>query len=119
MEPSLLQDIASLFATETGKEGEAIVREGDEGNKFYVIVRGQFEVLKRMPDGEEKRVALLQDGDHFGEIALLRNIPRTATVRAVGPSVLLSVRQEAFRRLLAEHPQIQQALERTIQSRIG
>lgn len=117
--PTLLKNIAMLFTTETCKEGENVVREGDEGNKFYIIVRGKFEIIKRMPDGEERRVAVLQDGDHFGEIALLHNVPRNATVRAMGPSVLLSVRQEAFHRLMTEHPQIKQSLEHTLQKRIG
>ncbi|MOA63025.1 DNA-binding transcriptional dual regulator Crp [compost metagenome] len=66
----------------------------------------------------EKRVAVLQDGDHFGEIALLKDIPRTATVRAIGPSVLLSVRREVFHQLTAQYPQILATLERTLQKRI-
>jgi ATP-binding cassette, subfamily B, bacterial len=94
------------------------VREGEEGHKFYIIVRGKFDVLKQTEDGE-KRVAVLQDGDHFGEIALLRDIPRTATVRSVGPSVLLSVRREAFHQLTTQHPLLLQALERTLLGRIG
>ncbi|MDR6553403.1 ATP-binding cassette subfamily B protein [Paenibacillus qinlingensis] len=115
----LLKNIATLFTTETCKEGESIVSEGDEGNKFYIIVRGKFEIIKRMPDGGERRVAVLQDGDHFGEIALLHNVPRNATVRATGASVLLSVRQDAFHRLMADYPQIRQSLEHTLQKRIG
>ncbi|WP_158289659.1 ABC transporter transmembrane domain-containing protein [Paenibacillus flagellatus] len=118
IEPSLLRDVASLFSTETCKEGEAIVREGEEGNKFYMIVRGKFEVAKLVPGKGENRVAVLQDGDHFGEIALLQNIPRTATVRALVPSVVLSVRREAFHRLTEEHPQMLAALERTLRQRI-
>ncbi|WP_409343599.1 ABC transporter transmembrane domain-containing protein [Paenibacillus sp. MBLB4367] len=118
IELPLLQDIATLFATETCHAGEAVVREGEEGNKFYIIVRGKFEVLKRLPEGEEKRVAVLQDGDHFGEIALLKDIPRTATVRATGPSVLLSMRREQFRQLTSEFPQILVTLEQTLQKRI-
>src|SRR5690606_29442959 len=94
----ILTNMAKLFTTETCKERENVVSEGEEGNKFYIIVRGKFEVIKRMPDGQEQRVALLEDGDHFGEIALLRNIRRTATVRSIGPSVLLSIRRETFRR---------------------
>lgn len=117
IELPLLQDIAALLTTETCNEGDVIVREGEKGNKFYIIVRGKFEVLKQL-DGEEKRVAVLNDGDHFGEIALLRGIPRTATVRAAGPSVLLSVRRESFHQLMDDYPQILGALERTLEKRI-
>ncbi|MGG2200416.1 ABC transporter transmembrane domain-containing protein [Paenibacillus validus] len=118
IELPLLQDMASLFSTETCKEGEAIVREGEEGHKFYIIVRGKFEIVKQVPEEGDKRVAVLQDGDHFGEIALLRDIPRTATVRAMGPSVLLSVRREQFQILTNQYPQILQTLEQTLKKRI-
>lgn len=118
IEPSLLQGISTLFSTETCNENEAIVREGEEGNKFYIIVRGKFEVMKDVPGEGEKRVAVLQDGDHFGEIALLKDTPRNATVRALGPSVLLSVRREAFRNLTTAYPQILSTLESTLQKRI-
>lgn len=118
IEPPLLRNIAALFATETRKEGETIVREGEEGHTFYIIVRGKVEVLKHFPEEGEKRVAILQDGDHFGEIALLRGIPRTATVRAIGPVVLLSVRREAFHQLTADYPQIVPILEHTLQKRM-
>ncbi|WP_438447012.1 ABC transporter transmembrane domain-containing protein [Gorillibacterium sp. sgz5001074] len=113
IEPDLLQDVSKLLNSETCKEGEAIVTEGDEGHTFYIIVRGRFEVLK-----EGRRVAVLEDGDHFGEIALLRNIPRTATVKALAPSVLLSMRQEAFQRLTEEHPHLLDALELALQKRL-
>ncbi|MEK8127619.1 ABC transporter transmembrane domain-containing protein [Paenibacillus filicis] len=116
VERALLQELAVLFSTETCLEGEAIVREGDEGNKFYIIVRGKFEVVKKLAD-EEKRVAILQDGDHFGEVALLRNTPRNATVRALGPAVVLAVRQEAFHSLTDRSPQILASLQRTLEQR--
>ncbi len=118
IELSLLREIAVLFSTETCNDGESIVHEGDEGNKFYIIVRGKFDIIKSFLDEGEKRVAVLQDGDHFGEIALLKDIPRTATVRSIGPSVLLSIRRESFHRLTVEYPQILRALERKLLERI-
>lgn len=118
LERLALDSIAGLFTTETCREGEAIVREGEEGDKFYIIVRGRFEILKQQPDGALHRVAALSDGDYFGEIALLKNIPRTATVRAMGHGVLLSVRREAFLQLLQQEPQIGARLEAALASRL-
>lgn len=117
IEPQALNDVAALFATETRKEGEAVVTEGEEGNKFYMIVRGKFEVTRRTQDGRQ-RLAVLQDGDHFGEIALLHNVPRTATVTALAQSVLLSMRREAFFTLTAKYPQLLAELERTLAHRL-
>lgn len=118
IELSLLQNIATLFFTETCKEGDVIVHEGEEGNKFYIIVRGKFEILKHVPEKGQQMVAILQDGDYFGEIALLKNIPRTATVRALVPSVLLSIRRGDFHRLIVEYPQILLTLEHALKTRI-
>ncbi|GGE00302.1 ABC transporter transmembrane domain-containing protein [Paenibacillus nasutitermitis] len=115
---ALLEDVAALFSTETCQEGDVIVQEKEEGNKFYIIVRGKFEVLKHSPEGGDKRVAILQDGDYFGEIALLRGIPRTATIKAMGPSMLLSIRREAFRQLTEEHPSLLNTLERALEKRM-
>ncbi|MEI7024079.1 ABC transporter transmembrane domain-containing protein [Paenibacillus sp. y28] len=116
--PSMLHDVAALFSTETLKEGETVMHEGEEGNKFYIIVRGKFEILKRLPGEGEMRVAVLQDGDYFGEIALLRNIPRTATVKSLSHSVLLSIRREVFHRLTGAYPQLLHALEQTLLQRL-
>ncbi|SFF18935.1 ATP-binding cassette, subfamily B [Paenibacillus algorifonticola] len=118
MEPALLAGVAELFTSETCREGESVVREGEEGDKFYIIVRGIFEIWKTFAGEADKKVAVLQDGDHFGEIALLRNIPRTATVKAAGPGVVLSMRREAFHQLTEEHPQLLHALEQTLQQRM-
>ncbi|MGG1517932.1 ABC transporter transmembrane domain-containing protein [Paenibacillus oryzisoli] len=114
----LLGDLASLFTTEACQEGDVIVREGEQGDRCYIIVRGKVGIWKQVPGQGDVRVAVLQDGDHFGEIALLRNSPRNATVKAMGPAVLLSIRREAFDRLTAAHPQILQTLERTLADRL-
>jgi MFS family permease len=68
-----------------------VIREGDPGDRFYVIVEGSAEVTRA---GVELRI--LEAGDHFGEIALLRDVPRTATVRARSPLRLLALEREVF-----------------------
>ncbi|MFS0726867.1 ABC transporter transmembrane domain-containing protein [Paenibacillus sp. 1P07SE] len=118
IDAELLVDVAGQFESQTCADGESVVVEGEEGDTFYIIVRGRFEVLKRTGEGD-KRVAVLQDGDHFGEIALLRGIPRTATVRAMGPATLLSMRRETFDGLTTAHPQLRLALERSLQERMS
>jgi ATP-binding cassette, subfamily B, bacterial len=65
------------------------------------------EVLK-----DDKRVAVLADGDYFGEIALLRRVSRTATVRTVTPTLLLSLRDTHFQALLKNQPELEPILRR-------
>lgn len=118
LEREELRSIAGLFNTESCREGERVVHEGEEGDKFYIIVRGRFEIMKRVPGDIQQRVAVLDDGDYFGEIALLRGIPRTATVQAMGHGVLLSIRRADFLMLLQQQPQIGTRLEAALASRL-
>jgi CRP-like cAMP-binding protein len=67
------------------------VRQGDTGDRFYVVAAGELEVIV---DGAA--VTTLRDGDYFGEIALLRDVPRTATVRARCESTLLALERDDF-----------------------
>ena len=71
--------------------GTAIVRESEPGDRFYVITRGRVSVTAHDRDAGE-----LGSGEAFGEIALLRDVPRTATVRALEPTELLAIRRDAF-----------------------
>lgn len=118
IDASLLEDIGKQFVTEKYDAGQRIVQEGQEGDKFYLIARGSVEVLKGIHEREEI-IATLQDGDHFGEIALLRNIPRTATIRAKVPSILLSLRRNQLLELARAHREIYDVLERTLEERMS
>jgi NADH dehydrogenase len=75
--------------------GEAIVSEGELGDRFYIIEKGQVEVVRRGA-GEAARLATLGAGEYFGEVALLRDVARTATVRAVEPTDVVSIGRGDF-----------------------
>ena len=103
---SILLDLAGLFVTETYPAGRVVVQQGEPGNRFYIIARGKVRVSETGPGGSDELVAVLDDGDHFGEVALLSNVPRNATVTTLVPSVLLSLRRQQFVTLLERAPQI-------------
>lgn len=113
-----LQQISRMFMTERFAPGARIVEQDDPGDKFYILVRGKVEVVLRDPkSGERRKVAVLEDGDHFGEIALLHDVPRTASIAAVTACVCLSLSGEDFRPFISRHPEIRDRLERTIRVR--
>jgi ATP-binding cassette, subfamily B, bacterial len=91
LDDAQLAAIADLFVTERYAEGEVVVEEGASGDRLHIIVRGEIEVLKRDADGRPRRLAVLDDGDFFGEIALLQGVPRTATVRTRSPCLMLAL----------------------------
>jgi ATP-binding cassette, subfamily B, bacterial len=108
----LLQQVAHRFVTEHYPEDRLVVQQGDPADRFYIVVRGTLEVLLNTEGGAARRIRALRDGDHFGDIALLRNEPRTATVRTVTPCVLLSLQRGPFLRLLENSPELRAKLER-------
>ena len=77
--------------------GERIVKQGEDGDAFYVISSGQVDVIEN-----RRKKNRLGAGDYFGEIALLTDEPRTATVRAVTPVRVLELERKAFDRVLAK-----------------
>jgi NADH:ubiquinone reductase (H+-translocating) len=89
--------------------GESIVREGEMSGRFYIITSGEVEVLQRV-DGEEQVIRRLGPGDHFGEIAALGNGRRTATVRTLAPTSVLSLARQDFAALVEHLPALQDAL---------
>ena len=97
LKPEDLANMAGRLVLETHPSGTAIVRQGDEGNKFYIINRGQAEVL-RGEDGqsEPKSLAKLSEGDFFGETALMEDNPRNATVVARTDLQVYSLDKPAF-----------------------
>jgi len=76
--------------------GTTIFREGDDGDRFYVVFSGMLSVSQR----DRGNQGVLRPGDYFGEVALTMPMPRTATVAAITPSVVASCDKETFDELL-------------------
>jgi ATP-binding cassette subfamily B protein len=106
-----LGELAPYFATETFPPGRDIVSQNDPGDRFYIIARGQVEVWRtEEQSGNTTRVAVLQDGDFFGEITLITGFPRTATVRTTAVSTCISLERGQFNRMLERFPELRRAL---------
>ncbi|HEY7625347.1 MAG TPA: FAD-dependent oxidoreductase [Candidatus Limnocylindria bacterium] len=80
--------------------GEVVISEGDRADRFYMIVRGEAAASHREPDGNEILLNTFGPGDYFGEIGLLNEAPRQATVRAKTPLEVLALDQSTFARLM-------------------
>lgn len=94
--------------------GEEIIREGEPGDRFYVIVQGEVDVLKRDGATGEAMLATLGPGDYFGETALLRGGRRTATVRCRTPVDVLALARDDFSALASHWSRLQTQLEERI-----
>jgi len=114
-ERATLQKAAQLRAY---RRGELIVRQGQPGESFFVIVRGRVSVTILSPEGREVVVGSLGEGDHFGEMALVDDEPRSATVVAQERSELAVLSRDVFFELLRSNFLLARALLRTFSRRL-
>lgn len=98
--------------------GEAILRQGDWGDKVYIIMKGEVEVVREEPGKGEILLTKQGPGDCFGELALLSNTPRTATVRTVTAVDALTIDRGAFNSLLAGFTPLRKIFEQMSQERL-
>jgi CRP-like cAMP-binding protein len=108
-----LKELAKLSEDLEVPEGKVLCREGETAQEFFVIVDGEVDVTQ---DGE--RVATLSDGDFFGEIALLEDIPRTATVTATAPLRFFVLTRQAFWSLIERQPEVERKVLRALAKRV-
>jgi anti-sigma regulatory factor (Ser/Thr protein kinase) len=88
---TMLERLAAQLIPFSATADETIIREGDQGELFYLIAKGELDV-----QAERSHVATLGPGDHVGEIALLRGVPRTATIVAQQPVELYALTRDDF-----------------------
>jgi CRP-like cAMP-binding protein len=95
-------------------EGKVLIRQGEPGRDFFVLAEGTAEVRKG-----NRRISTLGPGDFAGEIALLTNAPRTATIRTTSPVTVLRVTSKGFAELLKTSPSIQRKIQRALADRVA
>jgi len=100
LEPQQILALSERLVAQQFAPGEAIVRQGDQRNFFYVIKNGRVAVLEARPGGGPEQVAELREGQGFGEEAILRERKRRATVQALEPTTVLALSEPDFRRIL-------------------
>jgi MFS family permease len=111
--PTVERVVSRLIPTEAAP-GTEIIRQGDPGDRFYVIEEGDVMVSKN-----GRPVATLGRGDFFGEIALLREIPRTATVTARTDTSLYALERDDFLEAITGHPQSTEAADAITRARLA
>jgi len=108
-----LARVAERVCVERYTPGAVVVRQGDEADAFYVIKSGRLEV--EIAEGDRSQfVRFMGGGDFFGEIALVKGGPRTATVTAREPTELLSLRKDAFNEVLKTSASFEEELRRVL-----
>jgi CRP-like cAMP-binding protein len=117
--------MASRFKTEEVSLGNKLLVEGEDLSKFFIIAQGQVEVLSKGVHGSDLRIALLTDGEFFGETDLVSDKPSEVTIRTITPCVLLTLsrkdletvlaelnQEDEFKRVVAEHIELRSTVNR-------
>ncbi len=112
-----LDEFLGSMKQEKAKKGETIIRQGEAGEKFYIIASGEVSVHVKEGFGKPKKVAVLGDGDFFGEIALLTDLPRIATVIAEKNCELFVMSKRNFKKIVVANPGINRIIQETMFSR--
>ena len=109
-----LREVAGVADEIDLPEGKMLTKEGERGREFFVLLAGSAEVRKG-----GRRVATLGEGDFLGEIALVTNVPRTATVTTTSPVRALVITDRDFAGLLRNSPQIGQGVLAALGERLA
>ncbi len=115
VEPSKLKLLAFTSERLTFDPDQVVFKQGDMGDSAYIIVEGEADIMVDLPAGPIN-VATVSRNDFFGEIAIMCDVPRTATVRAKTKLVTLRISKELFFRLVTEFPQMSVEIMRELAS---
>jgi hypothetical protein len=123
---AILGGMAGRFRKEEVSLGNKLIVEGEDRSKFFIIAQGQVEVLSKGIHGSDLRIALLTEGEFFGETDLVSDKPSDVTVRTITPCILLTLSrkdldavlrdlprlQDEFKRVLAQHEELRSTVNR-------
>jgi CRP-like cAMP-binding protein len=107
--PAALEQLAANLVPVHVHTGSVVIRQGERGDHFYIVVDGRLAV-----DVDGRPVRELGPGASFGEIALLRDVPRTASVRAIEAGELLALERRAFLEAVTGQPASASAAEQVV-----
>jgi len=115
---AIISRMANRFRPETVSLGNKLIGEGEDGNKFFIIAQGQVEVLSKGIHGANLRLALLTEGEFFGESDLVSDSLSDVTVRTITPCTLLTLSRRDLDAVLAENPSQRTDFEQAIRTHL-
>jgi CRP/FNR family transcriptional regulator, cyclic AMP receptor protein len=114
-----LETIAEYVKENTYERGGLIFSEGEKGDTLHIIAKGSVKITKYTKEGRTKTLAILKEKDGFGEMALLTEEARSATVEALEKAITLSITKEKFEYLIKKEPSISLQIIKTLCHRLA
>ena len=113
----VLERLSRDLVTERFPAGRVVFEEGEPGSKFYIVARGTLENYVHLQGDRETSLGRLDDGDYFGEMALIRPVPRTWSVRARTDSTCITLDRQKFTALMDADAKLKEAVTKTAYAR--
>ena len=98
--------------------GEILIAEGEYASSMYIVIQGKVRVVREVDEGKELKLAELSDGAFFGEMALLSDAPRTASVIAIEETMLFEISRDLLAEITKEHPSVEKVMKRFHRNRL-
>ncbi len=118
LKTEIIQMISKIAYEESHPDGHNLFYEGDVGDRLFIIVSGEVEIIKKKKDGSEKQIATWKENDFLGELSLFDEKTRTAIARCAGQCTFLVIRHNDMERLIQEYPAIALAFLKVLISRM-
>lgn len=109
-----LQSLADVAIRRSYKKNMVIIQQGDDTNTMFILIEGEMRVYVEDEQGKQLMVRILKSGDSFGEVALMGDFPRTASVVTITDCVVAAFSREKYLSFLKHHPEIALALAKTL-----
>ena len=113
-----LNALLTMIMRRAAPRGSAVMREGDAADCLYIVLSGRLKVLMGEADGKETILSIIGPGEFFGEMSLIDDNPRSATVTAIESCELLAITRRDFRRCLVENSNLAMAVMRVLVRRL-
>ena len=113
-----LQALMAMISRRSAPRGAAIMHEGDPTDSLYIVISGRLKVMMGEADGKETILSIIGPGEFFGEMGLIDDNPRSASVIAIEPAELLALTKRAFRKCLVENSDLAMAVMRVLVKRL-
>jgi CRP/FNR family cyclic AMP-dependent transcriptional regulator len=109
-----LQALTNIAIRRNHRKNRVIIRQGDETNNMFILLQGQMRVYVEDEQGKQLTVRMLKSGDSFGEVALIGEFPRTASVETVSDCTVAAFSRGNYLAFLRDHPDITLALAKSL-----
>lgn len=114
IDEDIVRRLAKRFVIEEVDLGKTLIESGKDEQKFFIVASGQAEVISRGLHGEELRIAILSEGEYFGEAEILDDTPSSVTVKAITPSTFFTLQSSELESIVKEVPDFREQFQKAV-----